>query len=134
MLVSLTVTDDGLVREKEQQTIEQLWRPPHPPSPSSAARSSRAASSPRSTRRCRSGSIRCSHCQSTGRRGVVVLNLVFILALLARDVHLRDLRYATPGQLPWNIFIFIISLCMSGFIFPIEAMPRLPQPVAGRCR
>jgi len=29
-----------------------------------------------------------------------------------------------------NVFIFVVSILMSGFIFPIEAMPHWLQPVA----
>jgi ABC-2 type transport system permease protein len=132
MLVSLTVTTTGLVREKEQQTIEQLWATPL-------------------TRMALVGgkilpcgiisaldaglSIVLSRVvfdlpMNGSLAAVICLNGMFILALLALGTLISAISESQLQASFLNIFIFIISLCISGFIFPIEAMPRVLQPTA----
>lgn len=132
MLVSLTVTTTGLVREKEQQTIEQLWATPL----------TRMALVGGKILPC--GIIAAFDAALSIVLSLVVfdlpmhgsliavigLNAVFILALLALGIFISAISETQLQASFLNIFIFIISLCMSGFIFPIEAMPRVLQPVA----
>ena len=132
MLVSLTVTTTGLVREKEQQTIEQLWATPLTRLalvggkilPCGIISAFDAALSIAISLLVFALPIHGSIA------ALVVLNLVFILALLALGTFISAISDTQLQASFLNIFIFIISLCMSGFIFPIEAMPRLLQPVA----
>jgi ABC-2 type transport system permease protein len=132
MLVSLTVTTTGLVREKEQQTIEQLWATPLTRLalvggkilPCGIISAFDAALSIAISLLVFALPIHGSVA------ALVVLNLAFILALLALGTFISAISDTQLQASFLNIFIFIISLCMSGFIFPIEAMPRLLQPVA----
>lgn len=131
-LVSLTLTTTGLVREKEQQTIEQLWATPL-------------------TRTALLGGkiLPCGIISSLDAALAIVLSLAvfhlpihgslaavicltgaFILALLALGTLISAISETQLQASFLNIFVFVISLCMSGFIFPIEAMPRALQPTA----
>jgi ABC-2 type transport system permease protein len=131
MLVSLSLTT-GLVREKEQQTIEQLWATPL-------------------TRLALIGGkiIPCAiiaaldgglafflsravfHLPVNGSyAGVLGLAGVFILAFIALGTLVSVISETQLQASFMNIFIFVVSICMSGFIFPIEAMPRALQPTA----
>jgi ABC-type multidrug transport system permease subunit len=132
MLVSLTVTTTGLVREKEQQTIEQLWATPLTRLaliggkilPCGIIAAFDAAL-------CIALSLLVFGLPIHGSvAAVIALNGAFILALLALGTFISAISETQLQASFLNIFIFIISLCMSGFIFPIESMPRALQPVA----
>jgi len=61
---------------------------------------------------------------------IVVLAVLFILALLALGALISTL---SETQLQANfmaVFVIVPSVLMSGFVFPIEAMPRWLRPVA----
>lgn len=131
MLVSLTLTT-GLVREKEQQTIEQLWATPLtrlaliggkilPCAVIAALDAVLAIALSRVV----------FHLPIHGSLpGVVALTGLFILALLALGTLVSVISETQLQASFMNIFIFVISLCMSGFIFPVDAMPRVLQPAA----
>ncbi len=131
MLVSLSLTT-GLVREKEQQTIEQLWATPLtrlsliggkilPCAVIAALDAGLALVLSRVV----------FHLPLHGSLAAVLgLTAVFILALLALGMLVSVLSETQLQASFMNIFIFVVSMCMSGFIFPIDAMPRVLQPAA----
>jgi ABC-type multidrug transport system permease subunit len=131
MLVSLSLTT-GLVREKEQQTIEQLWATPLtrlaliggkilPCAVIAALDAGLALALSRVVFQLPlHGSL----------AAVVGLTGFFILALLALGTLVSVISETQLQASFMNIFIFVLSMCMSGFIFPIDAMPRVLQPAA----
>ena len=132
MLVSLTLTTTGLVREKEQQTIEQLWATPlgrlaligGKILPCGIIAAFDAALSLVLSRAVFNLPMQGS------LAAVLGLTAAFILALLALGTLISAISETQLQASFINIFIFVVSLCMSGFIFPIEAMPRALQPTA----
>jgi ABC-2 type transport system permease protein len=131
MLVTLTLSA-GLVREKEQQTIEQLLATPIPrlaliagkmiPYGMIAALDFIVAT------------VLARLVFALPFRGSVVavalLAALFILALLALGALISTL---SETQLQANfmaVFVIVPSVLMSGFVFPVEAMPSWLRPVA----
>lgn len=131
LLVSLVLTT-GLVREKEQQTIEQLWATPMsrvafvagkliPYAIITAADFVLVAMIARLVFALPfRGSI----------AGIVVLALLFILAMLALGSLIAALSETQLQQHFMNVFVFILSIMLSGFVFPLEGMPGWLQPLA----
>jgi ABC-2 type transport system permease protein len=131
MLVSLALAT-GLVREKEQQTIEQLWATPMsrvafvagkliPYAIITTADFVLVAALSRVVFALPfRGSV----------LGVVALAAVFILAMLAMGSLIASLSETQLQQHFMNVFVFILSIMLSGFIFPLEAMPTWLQPGA----
>jgi len=131
MLVSLALTT-GLVREKEQQTIEQLWATPMsrvafvsgklvPYALVTAADFAMVAVVSRVVFGLPfRGSI----------LAVVGLASVFIIAMLALGSLIASVSEAQIQQHFMNVFVFILSIMLSGFVFPLEAVPNWLQPLA----
>jgi ABC-2 type transport system permease protein len=131
MLVSLSLTT-GIVREKEEQTIEQLWATPLTRMaliggkilPCAAIASLDAALSIVLAR------VVFQLPMAGSLIGVVALTGCFVLALLALGTLVSVLSENQLQAHFLGVFVFVVSLCMSGFIFPVEAMPRMLQPAA----
>jgi len=131
MLVTLTLSS-GLVREKEQQTIEQLLATPIPraalvigkliPYGVIAALDFGVAA------------LLARVIFGLPFRGsllaIVVLALLFILALLALGAVISTLSETQIQANFMAVFVIVPSVLMSGFVFPIEAMPTWLRPVA----
>lgn len=131
MLVTLTLSS-GLVREKEQQTIEQLLATP-------ISRASLVIGKliPYGIIAAIDFVVATALARvvfALPFRGsllaIVVLAVLFIMALLALGALISTL---SETQLQANfmaVFVIVPSVLMSGFVFPIEAMPTWLQPVA----
>jgi ABC-2 type transport system permease protein len=131
MLVTLTLST-GLVREKEQQTIEQLLATP-------ISRFALIAG-----KMIPYGIIAALDfvvASVLGRfifalpfRGslfyLALLAVLFILSLLALGALISTLSDTQLQASFMVVFVIVPSVLMSGFVFPIEAMPRWLQPVA----
>lgn len=131
MIVVLTLCS-GLVREKEQQTIEQLLATPIPRSALIAGKMIPYGVV---------AAVDFAVALWVGRlvfdlpvRGsliaITVLSWLFILALLGLGSLLSTI---SRTQLQANflaVFIIVPSVLMSGFIFPIQAMPAWLRPIA----
>ena len=131
MLVTLTLST-GLVREKEQQTIEQLLATPIPrfaliagkmiPYGFIAGLDFIVAS------------VLGRFVFSLPFRGslfyLALLAVLFILSLLALGALISTLSETQLQASFMVVFVIVPSVLMSGFVFPIEAMPRWLQPVA----
>ncbi len=131
MLVVLTLSS-GLVREKEQATIEQLLVTP-------ISRFSLIAG-----KMIPYGIIAAADFVvvsllarfifalpfNGGLGPLIVLSLLFILALLALGALISTIS-ATQLQANFMaVFVIVPSVLMSGFVFPLEAIPHWLQPVA----
>jgi ABC-2 type transport system permease protein len=131
MLVVLTLSA-GLVREKEQQTIEQLLA-----TPISRASLIVGKMIPYGLIAAVDfvvATVLARLVFDLPFRGswfwIVVLAVLFILALLALGALISTL---SETQLQANfmaVFVIVPSVLMSGFVFPIEAMPPWLRPVA----
>jgi ABC-2 type transport system permease protein len=131
MLVVLTLSS-GLVREKEQQTIEQLLA-----TPISRAALIIGKMIPYGIIAAIDFAVAAALARvvfALPFRGsllaIVILALLFILALLALGALISTL---SETQLQANfmaVFVIVPSVLMSGFVFPIEAMPGWLRPVA----
>lgn len=131
MLVTLTLSS-GLVREKEQQTIEQLLATPIP-------RVSLIAGKmiPYGIIAALDFVVAAALARlvfGLPFRGsllsIALLAVLFILALLALGALISTL---SETQLQANfmaVFVIVPSVLMSGFVFPVEAMPSWLRPVA----
>ena len=131
MLVVLTLSA-GLVREKEQQTIEQLLATP-------ISRLSLI-----SGKMIPYGIIAALDFVVVTFLAWVVfalpfrgslfsiglLALLFILSLLALGALISTVSQTQLQANFMAVFVIVPSVLMSGFVFPIEAMPRWLQPVA----
>src|SRR5205809_60701 len=58
------------------------------------------------------------------------LAIAFIFALLALGAFISAVSDRQLQAHFVNVFVFIVSVLLSGFVFPIEAMPRWLRPVA----
>lgn len=131
MVVVLTLSS-GLVREKEQQTIEQLLASPIPrfaliagkmiPYGVIAAVDFIVASA--LARAIFDLPFRGS------LPALAVLAVLFILSLLALGALISTLSQTQLQANFMAVFVIVPSVLMSGFVFPIEAIPRWLQPVA----
>jgi ABC-2 type transport system permease protein len=131
MLVVLTLSA-GLVREKEQQTLEQLLATPisRPalvigkmiPYGMIAALDFAVVT------------VLARAVFALPFRGsllaIVSLAVLFILALLALGAFISTLSETQIQANFMAVFVIVPSVLMSGFVFPIEAMPRWLRPVA----
>lgn len=130
MLVSLTLST-GLVREKEEQTIEQLWATPL-------------------SRFALIGGKMIPYALITMADFVVVaflghlifdlpfrgsllavlgLGFGFVLSLVALGSLISAVSERQIQAHFTNVFYFTLCILMTGFVFPIEAMPRWLHPV-----
>lgn len=130
MLVSLTLST-GLVREKEEQTIEQLWATPL-------------------SRFALIGGKVIPYALITIVDFVLVavlghlifdlpfrgpllavlgLGVGFVLSLLALGSLISAVSERQIQAHFTNVFYFTLCILMTGFVFPIEAMPRWLRPV-----
>ncbi|MCC6765139.1 MAG: ABC transporter permease [Deltaproteobacteria bacterium] len=131
MLVTLTLSS-GLVREKEQQTIEQLLVTPISPGaliigkmlPYGFIAALDFVVAVVLARVVFALPFRGSVL------GVVVLAALFILALLALGALISTLSETQIQANFMAVFVIVPSVLMSGFVFPIEAMPYWLRPVA----
>jgi ABC-2 type transport system permease protein len=132
IMVVVLVLSAGLVREKEQQTIEQLLATP-------ITRTSLIAGKmiPYGI----IGALDFTVVSILARvvfalpfRGallpVVVLAALFILALLALGALISTVSQTQLQANFMAVFVIVPSILLSGFVFPIEAIPRWLQPVA----
>ena len=131
MLVSLALAT-GIVREKEQQTIEQLWATPI----------SRLALVAGKMIPCAAVTVLDFVVALALSRwvfalpvrgslvAVAALAALFIASVLALGTFVSVVSETQLQAHFINVFIFVVSILMSGFIFPIEAMPHWLQPVA----
>jgi ABC-2 type transport system permease protein len=131
MIVTL-VLSTGLVREKEQQTIEQLKATPI---------SRLALIAGKMIPYGIIAALDFGIAALLGRlifdlpfRGsfvsLCVLAALFILSLLALGALISTLSDTQLQASFLVVFVIVPSVLMSGFVFPIEAMPRWLQPVA----
>jgi ABC-type multidrug transport system permease subunit len=131
LLVALSLST-GLVREKEQQTIEQLCATPLTPLAiiggkivpygiitmldfAVVAVLARAVFD-----LPLNGSL----------VAVIAIGALFVFAILALGALIAALAQTQLQAHFINVFFFIMCVCLSGFVFPIEAMPRILHPVA----
>ncbi len=131
MLVSLSLAT-GIVREKEEQTIEQLWATPI----------SRLALVAGKMIPCAAVTVLDFVVALALSRwvfalpvrgslvAVAALAALFIASVLALGTFVSVVSETQLQAHFINVFIFVVSILMSGFIFPIEAMPHWLQPVA----
>jgi ABC-2 type transport system permease protein len=131
MIVTLTLAT-GLVREKEQQTIEQLMATPLPKFALIAGKLIPYAIV--SALDLVLVSVLAKLVFALPIRGsavaVAALGLLFILALLALGSLISTLA---ENQLQANfvgVFIIVPSVLLSGFAFPLEAMPDWLRPIS----
>jgi len=61
---------------------------------------------------------------------LALLGVAYILAMIGMGVAISTISNTQPQAIFLSIFILIPSIMLSGFIFPIEAMPDWIQPVA----
>jgi len=131
MLVSLTLAT-GLVREKEEQTIEQLWATPL---------SRFALIGGKVIPYAAITTLDFVMVAALGRlifdmpfRGSVPvvfgLGVGFVLSLLALGSLISAVSERQIQAHFTNVFYFTLCILLSGFVFPIEAMPRWLQPVS----
>jgi len=131
MLVTLSLSS-GLVREKEQQTIEQLLATPIPRYalivgkmiPYGVIAGIDFAVALLVARIVFGLPVRGP------LAGVAVLGAVFILALLAWGSLMSTIAQTQLQAHFLAVFTIVPSILLSGFIFPIQAMPRWLQPLA----
>jgi ABC-2 type transport system permease protein len=131
LLVALSLST-GLVREKEQQTIEQLCATPLTPLAiiggkiipygiitmldfAMVAVLARAVFA------------LPFHGSIVAVAGIGALFVFSVLALGALIAAIAETQLQAHFV---NVFFFIMCVCLSGFVFPIEAMPRVLHPVA----
>jgi len=131
MLVSLALAT-GLVREKEQQTIEQLWATPMSRVAFVAGKLIPYAILVTADFILVAGLSRVVFGLPFRGSvlGVMVLAALFILAMLAMGSLIASRSETQIQQHFMNVFVFILSIMLSGFIFPLEAMPTSLQPAA----
>ncbi|MBI2891444.1 MAG: ABC transporter permease [Nitrospirae bacterium] len=60
---------------------------------------------------------------------IVVLAVLYILSLLALGAFISSYSQTQPQAVFLAIFVLLPSVLLSGFVFPIEAMPEWLQPV-----
>jgi len=133
IMVVVLVLSAGLVREKEQGTIEQLLVTP-------ISRSALIAGKmiPYGVIAALDFVVVTSLArlvfQLPVSASVVLpvgaLALLFILSLLALGALISTLSQTQLQANFMSVFIIVPSIVMSGFVFPIEAIPRWLQPVA----
>src|SRR5262249_28388826 len=61
---------------------------------------------------------------------LMALAALFILSVLALGTFISVISETELQAHFLGVFVFVVSILMSGFIFPIEAMPRCLQPAA----
>ena len=61
---------------------------------------------------------------------LLLLALFYVVGLIALGVAISTVSQTQQQAIFLSIFILIPSILLSGFIFPVEAMPRYIQPVA----
>lgn len=131
MLVSLSLST-GLVREKEDQTIEQLWATPIS---RVAFMAGKLLPYALVTLVDFAVVVVISHALfALPIRGsllaVSLLSLALTLALLAVGAFFSALSERQLQAHLLSVFFFIVCIMMSGFVFPIEAMPSYLRPIA----
>ena len=131
MLVVLTLSA-GLVREKEQQTIEQLLATPI--SRFSLITGKMIPYGIIAALDFVVVSVLARLVFELPFRGTLLaicfLAMLFILSLLALGALISTLSQTQLQANFMAVFVIVPSVLMSGFVFPIEAMPRWLQPVA----
>jgi drug efflux transport system permease protein len=132
LMVCLTLSTVGFVREKEQETIEQLCATPIP-------RASIVAGKiiPHGLIAVADFVLVTSVARAVFAlplRGsipsIVLLAVLFILAVLALGSFISTLSKTQLEATFMNVFVTTLSLLLSGFIFPRQAMPGWLQPIA----
>ncbi|MCW8838666.1 MAG: ABC transporter permease [Thiovulaceae bacterium] len=62
--------------------------------------------------------------------GIVILSFVYVSAMISLGLFISIVSQTQQQAMFLAIFIIIPSILLSGFMFPIEAMPTFIQPVA----
>jgi ABC-2 type transport system permease protein len=131
MLVSLALSV-GLVREKEEQTIEQLWATPI--SRFALIGGKMIPYAIITTFDFVVVAILARLIFAMPFRGsivaIVLLAVWFVFALLALGSLIAAISDRQIQAHFINVAFFIVSILMTGFVFPIQAMPTWLQPVA----
>jgi len=68
--------------------------------------------------------------QADSQLALGVLAVLYVSAMVAVGVTISTVSQTQPQAIFLSVFILIPSILLSGFIFPIEAMPGWVQPVA----
>jgi ABC-2 type transport system permease protein len=131
MIVVMTLSL-GLVKEKEQATIEQLLVTPLARFPLIAGKMIPYGIIAFFDFLLVSALARAMFGLPIERNllGVLLLGALFILALLALAAALTTFAQTQLQATFLGIFVIVTSVLMSGFVFPIEAIPPWLQPVA----
>jgi drug efflux transport system permease protein len=131
LLVALSLAT-GLVREKEQQTIEQLCATPLTPLAIIGGKII-----PYGIITMLDFGVVAVLARTVfglpfrgSIAGVVVLGVLFVFSILALGTLISALAQTQLQAHFINVFFFIMCVCLSGFVFPVEAMPRVLHPVA----
>src|SRR5207244_11910140 len=121
----------GLVREKEEQALEQLWATPVTRLELIAGKLLPYALI--TTLDFTVSAVLARLIFTLPFRGSLVamsaLAIAFIFALLALGAFISAVSDRQLQAHFVNVFVFIVSVLLSGFVFPIEAMPRWLRPV-----
>lgn len=132
MQVTLVLGSVGLVREKEQQTIEQLLATPI---------SRFALIAGKLLPYALIAAVDFALVLAVGHlvfelpfrgsaAGIVLLAALYILSLLTLGSLISTLAETQPQAIFMAVFVLIPSVLLSGFVFPVEAMPDWLRPVA----
>jgi ABC-type multidrug transport system ATPase subunit/ABC-type multidrug transport system permease subunit len=132
MQVSLIIASVGFVREKEQRTLEQLLVTPI---------SRLALVGGKLVPYLLIAAVDFAMVLTIGHlvfdlplRGsfgaIVLLAILFIVALLSLGGLISTLSETQPQAIFMSVFVLIPSILLSGFVFPVEAMPHWLQPVS----
>lgn len=132
MQVTLILASVGLVREKEQQTIEQLLATPI---------SRFALIIGKLVPYALIASLDFAIVLALGHLvfelpfrgsafGIALLAALYILSLLTLGSLISTLSETQPQAIFMAVFVLIPSVLLSGFVFPLEAMPDWLRPVA----
>lgn len=132
MQVTLIITSVGLVREKEQHTLEQLLVTPISRSALVAGKMVPylAIAAADFAVFLLIGHLVFDLPLRSSPAATATLALLFILSLLSLGALVSTLSETQPQAIFMSIFVFIPSILLSGFIFPIEAMPEWLQPIS----
>jgi ABC-2 type transport system permease protein len=60
---------------------------------------------------------------------LVLLAVLYIIGFLSLGMFLSTLAQTQTQAIFFSVFVIIPSILLSGFVFPIEAMPRVLQPI-----
>jgi ABC-2 type transport system permease protein len=67
---------------------------------------------------------------NTAYFGIVLLSVIYVSAMISLGLFISVVSQNQQQSMFMAIFIMIPSILLSGFMFPIEAMPEFIQPIA----